>query len=97
MQANRGKTQVRDQHRRTLKARREPCGICKMPIDYSLPHLDRQAFVADHIIPLAKGGPDTLENKQSAHRSCNESKGAKIGYNPETKGKHDPIKRVREY
>lgn len=36
------------------------------------------SYVADHIVPLAKGGPDTLENKQATHKVCNESKGESL-------------------
>jgi 5-methylcytosine-specific restriction endonuclease McrA len=35
-------------------------------------------FVADHIIPRALGGPDTLDNLAPAHRSCNGRKSAKL-------------------
>jgi len=32
------------------------------------------AFEIDHIIPLAKGGMDVLENLAAAHRRCNRVK-----------------------
>lgn len=32
----------------------------------------------DHIIPLAKGGSDTVDNMQLLHKACNLSKGAKV-------------------
>ncbi|MDI1290000.1 MAG: HNH endonuclease signature motif containing protein [bacterium] len=89
------KTSTRDRHRRILKARRGPCGICKQPIDYRLPYLHPMEFVADHIIPLIKGGPDTLANKQSAHRSCNRAKGDQI--ESELKAMTELVKRVRTY
>lgn len=90
------KTAIRDRHRRTLKALRGLCGICNEPIDYTLPYLHPMEFVADHIIPFNKGGADTLDNKQAAHRKCNRDKSDSVGYDPTT-GKHDPIKRVRTY
>lgn len=30
----------------------------------------------DHRVPLSKGGSDTIQNMQLAHRSCNERKGS---------------------
>lgn len=35
-------------------------------------------FEADHIVPVARGGGDDLENLTCACRSCNRSKGAKL-------------------
>ncbi|WP_238558927.1 HNH endonuclease [Rhodococcus rhodnii] len=57
---------------------RPPCGICGQDIDYGLPHLDPDAYVVDHIVPLSKGGPDEVSNKQAAHRSCNRAKSDKL-------------------
>ena len=89
-------TTKRDRHRRQIKARRGPCAICGQPIDYTLPYLHPMEFVADHIIPFAKGGPDTLENKAAAHRACNRAKSDSIDYNPAT-GRGVTLKRVRTW
>ena len=67
-------TTTRDRHRAIIAKGQPPCGICGLAIDYTLPHLNPGAYVVDHIIPVAKGGPDTLENKQAAHRACNRAK-----------------------
>ena len=67
-------TTIRDRHRAQIAREEPPCAICRQPIDYSLPHLDPSSFVVDHIIPLNRGGSDTLDNKQAAHRDCNRSK-----------------------
>lgn len=75
--ANRNTT-IRDQHRAAIKRERPPCGICEGEIDYTLPYLDPMSYVVDHIVPVAKGGLDVLENKQAAHRSCNQTKAAKL-------------------
>ena len=68
-------TTTRDKHRAQIARGHPPCAICGQPIDYSLHFLDPMAYVVDHVIPFAKGGPDTIANKQAAHRACNRSKG----------------------
>ncbi|MGW4124755.1 HNH endonuclease [Nocardia sp. NPDC004711] len=70
-------TTTRDRHRAVIARGRPPCGICGNEIDYTLPHLDPGEFVVDHVTPLAKGGTDTLDNKQAAHRQCNRWKSDK--------------------
>lgn len=75
-------TTRRDKHRRTISADEPPCGICRQPINYTLPHQDPRSFVVDHIIPLALGGTDTLDNKQAAHRKCNRDKGDNLDWKP---------------
>ena len=40
------------------------CGICNKILEGSTFHID-------HIIPVALGGPDTLENVQLTHPACN--------------------------
>lgn len=70
-------TTTRDQHRRSLRAAAGPCHICGAPIDYTLPYHDPMSFVADHVVPLTRGGADALANKAPAHRDCNRTKGAR--------------------
>lgn len=70
-------TTIRDKHRRTIARDEPPCAICHQPINYQLPHLNPGAYVVDHIVPLARGGQDVLDNKQPAHRSCNRAKSDK--------------------
>lgn len=67
-------TTRRDRDRAYIRRTQPPCGICHQPIDYTLSHLDPKSFVVDHIVPVIKGGPDTRENKQAAHRDCNRTK-----------------------
>jgi 5-methylcytosine-specific restriction endonuclease McrA len=67
-------TTIRDRHRATIAKGRPPCGICGRAIDYTLPYLDPGEFVVDHIVPRNRGGTDTLDNKQAAHRRCNRAK-----------------------
>ena len=59
------------------------CYICSNEIDFNSP---RKAGIAgwenglhiDHVIPLSKGGVDTLENVRPAHGKCNLAKGSNI-------------------
>ncbi|MBF6133498.1 HNH endonuclease [Nocardia otitidiscaviarum] len=67
-------TTTRDRHRAIIARGKPPCGICGHEIDYTLQHLDPGEFVVDHVTPLNKGGTDTLDNKQAAHRACNRAK-----------------------
>ena len=67
-------TSIRNRHREIIARGKPPCWICGLEIDYDAPHLDPGEYVVDHIIPLVKGGPDTLDNKAAAHRACNGSK-----------------------
>ena len=67
----------RDRDRDTIRRSGAGCHICGKPIDYTLPYLHPQSFVVDHVVPLAKDGPDTLANKKAAHRDCNSKKRAR--------------------
>lgn len=71
---SRRNTTIRDRHRHQLARNKPGCHICGHPIDYTLPHLDPMSYVVDHVIPLNKGGTDTLNNKAAAHRTCNRTK-----------------------
>lgn len=77
-------TTTRDRDRAYIRRTRPPCGICGDPIDYTLAHPDPMSYVVDHIVPLNHGGPDTRENKQAAHRSCNRTKSDKTPDTPRT-------------
>lgn len=67
----------RDRYRAMVARGKPDCWICGQPIDYSLPHVDPKSFVIDHVVPLAAGGADTLENVRAAHRDCNRDKSDK--------------------
>ena len=57
------------------------CHICLNPIDLLAPRQPgikgwEYGLHIDHVIPLSKGGPDTLGNVRPAHGSCNVKKHA---------------------
>ncbi len=54
------------------------CHICKQPIDLSAPRVGSNGLHLDHVIPISKGGPDTLSNVKPAHGRCNISKHNKL-------------------
>ena len=47
------------------------CHICKKPVDLDDWH-------QDHVMPLSKTGPHTLENVKPAHPKCNQVKGNRV-------------------
>jgi 5-methylcytosine-specific restriction endonuclease McrA len=53
------------------------CQLCGSVIDRTLTRTDRMGPNIDHIVPILHGGPDTPDNVQAAHRSCNSRKGAR--------------------
>ena len=71
-------TARRTNHRARIARTRANCHICGEPIDYTLKWPDPWCFVVDHVIPLHLGGPDTLDNKQAAHNTCNSKKRARL-------------------
>ena len=61
------------------------CHICQTLIDLSAPRQVGKAgwqkgLHIDHLHPLSKGGPDTLDNVRPSHGKCNIDKRAKLGY-----------------
>lgn len=56
------------------------CAICSLPIDMNAPRTCRQSgwhqgLHIDHVVPISKGGPDTLVNVRPTHAICNIRKG----------------------
>lgn len=64
-------TARRNRHRKLVARGRPPCHLCGEEIDWTASHLEPLSFTIDHIIPLAKGGPDVVDNLAPAHRRCN--------------------------
>ena len=60
------------------------CHICGIAIDLEAPRWAghgknwESGLHIDHVIPIVKGGADTLENVRPAHALCNIRKGKKI-------------------
>lgn len=75
-------TTRRDKHRAEIAKDKPPCHWCGADIDYDAHHLDPLSFQIDHVVALANGGTDTLDNLVPAHRQCNRAKGAKQGWRP---------------
>ena len=52
------------------------CHLCNEPIDMDAPRKNGQqnwqvGFQVDHIIPISKNGPNTLDNVRPSHALCN--------------------------
>ena len=75
-------TSTRNKHRRIVSKDRPSCHWCHEEIDYDAHHLDPLSFQIDHVIPISKGGSDTLDNLVASHRKCNRSKSDKLDYHP---------------
>jgi 5-methylcytosine-specific restriction endonuclease McrA len=65
-----------------LKKYGTDCHICGITIDLNAPRKAgkkgwEHGLHLDHLIPISKGGPDTIENVRPAHGMCNLSKGAR--------------------
>lgn len=53
------------------------CYLCGQKVDMSLPRTSRYGATLDHVIPLSKGGTDTMDNVKLAHWICNIQKSDK--------------------
>jgi hypothetical protein len=61
------------------------CNICNLPIDLNTARQIgkpgwQNGLHIDHLIPISKGGPDTLENVRPTHGLCNITKNNKEQY-----------------
>ena len=81
-------TTRRDRHRKIVARGRPPCALCAKDIDYAASHLEPQSFTIHHVIPLARGGPDTLFLEDgtpqivAACRDCNRKQGDRLPGEP---------------
>lgn len=90
----------RDDHRRTVDIRGIlveflartfgwSCGICAEPIDRSLAFPHPQSASLDHVVSVAAGGADVMENLRITHLVCNIRRGAGLPPAP-TLNRSDP-------
>lgn len=50
------------------------CWICGVLIDLELKHPHPRSLTLDHIVPISRGGSNTMNNVACAHKICNEAK-----------------------
>lgn len=74
---NRETSTAHRKHRALIAATKPPCAICGQPIDYTIRYPHPDAYTLDHVVPVARGGSDSLSNKQPAHNRCNKTKMAR--------------------
>lgn len=54
------------------------CYLCGDDVDMSLPRTSRFGATLDHVIPISKGGADSMDNLRLTHWICNVKKSDKI-------------------
>src|SRR5699024_2277322 len=54
------------------------CSWCGDDIDLGIEYPNPMSKSIDHVLPISKGGPDTLENVQLLHLTCNIQKGDRV-------------------
>lgn len=54
------------------------CYICRQPIDPSVSDRGYWHPSLDHVVPISRGGADTLENVRPVHNGCNSHKGRRL-------------------
>ena len=59
------------------------CYLCHLPLDFEANHIQGQPGWelyphVEHVVPMAKGGHDTLANVKLAHAKCNMDKGVNL-------------------
>lgn len=53
------------------------CKICEMPVDRALGHPHPMSASIDHVVPVCRGGDNSLSNLRLTHLRCNLSRGAR--------------------
>lgn len=65
-------------HEQVVQLYGQNCNICHELIDLDLPRTSRFGLTIDHVIPLAKGGLDVMDNLRPTHWICNIKKSDKL-------------------
>jgi 5-methylcytosine-specific restriction endonuclease McrA len=67
----RGYDQTYRRNRTLVLRSAEVCAYCGRPPTFTDP------LAVDHVVPLVRGGTNSLDNLVAAHRSCNSRKGGR--------------------
>jgi 5-methylcytosine-specific restriction endonuclease McrA len=85
-------TTRRNRFRRIISRDQPPCHICGGEILSDIgDHIHPLSYQADHIVPVPKGGSDTLSNIAASHRRCNQSRYSKSLPGQQMPGKPKPV------
>jgi len=73
------------------------CHLCGNPVDMAATRKVgyygwENGLHLDHVVPLSKGGSDTLENVKPSHAKCNIAKG---GMRTPAIPKYPPVKKIK--
>lgn len=78
-------TAMQDRMREYVRRLGGNCRICGEELDYNIPYFipgtrkpNPDAFVADHIVPIHKGGRHDTSNAAPVHWRCNSAKRARL-------------------
>lgn len=68
-----------ERNKKRIYSTQSVCGICGLPVDFTVKYPHPLSPCIDHIIPIAKGGhPSDIQNLQLAHWICNRQKSDKL-------------------
>ena len=77
-----------ERNKKRIYSTQSICGICGMPVDFSVKYPHPLSPCIDHIIPIAKDGhPSDMQNLQLAHWICNRQKSDKLNIPEEAQQK----------
>jgi len=79
-----------EKNKRRIYSTQSICGICGLPVDFSVKYPHPLSPCIDHKIPVSKGGhPSDMQNLQLAHWICNRQKSDKLAIVKEEKQKEE--------